>query len=220
MRDTGIGVSAGFRERIFDSFTQADDAISRRHGGTGLGLTISRALALQMGGDLVLEDNAEGATFLFTLDVETAHPPAPVEVAEDLVCDLTAVRILVAEDNAINQLVVRAILEAAGMTLTMVDDGRAALAALKSERFDAVLMDINMPVMDGMTALAEIRRDLTGAATIPVIAVTASALAGDRERFLAMGFDDHLGKPIRPEELLTAIAMAIQPSASLIRKAG
>lgn len=220
VRDTGIGVSAGFRERIFDSFTQADDAISRRHGGTGLGLTISRALALQMGGDLVLEDNAEGATFLFTLDVETAHPHAPVEVAEDLACDLTAVRILVAEDNAINQLVVRAILEAAGMTLTMVDDGRAALAALKSERFDAVLMDINMPVMDGMTALAEIRRDLTGVATIPVIAVTASALAGDRERFLAMGFDDHLGKPIRPGELLTAIAMAIQPSASLIRKAG
>lgn len=220
VRDTGIGVSAGFRDRIFDSFTQADDAISRRHSGTGLGLTISRALALQMGGDLVLEDNETGTTFLFTLDVKTAQQPAPVEDTEDQAFNLTAVRVLVAEDNAINQLVVRAILEAAGMTLTMVDDGQAALAALKAERFDTVLMDINMPVMDGMTALAAIRRGQGGDPSIPVIALTASAMAGDRERFLAMGFDDHLGKPIRPDELLTAIAMAIQSAAAPVRKVG
>ena len=220
VRDTGIGISAGFRDRIFDSFTQADDAISRRHGGTGLGLTISRALALQMGGDLVLEDNAEGATFLFTLDLEVAEQPAPAEETEAVVDDLAAIRILVAEDNAINQLVVRAILEAAGVHLTMVDDGQAALTALKNEPFDAVLMDINMPVMDGMTALAEIRRGAAGVRSIPVIALTASALAGDRERFLAMGFDNHLGKPIRPYDLLNAIASAIQPTAPAIRKAG
>ena len=211
--DTGVGVPAAFRDRIFDSFTQADNAISRSHGGTGLGLTISRALARQMGGDLVLEPGT-GAAFVFTLAAApVAAPPAAAEPQgqDEDGPDLDALQVLMAEDNAINQVVVRAMLEATGVVLTIVDDGQAALDALKVETFDAVLMDINMPVMDGITALAAIRAGAAGDPSTPVIALTASAMAGDRERFLAMGFDDHLGKPVRPLDLLSAIGGAVRP---------
>uniref|UniRef100_B0SYW3 histidine kinase n=1 Tax=Caulobacter sp. (strain K31) TaxID=366602 RepID=B0SYW3_CAUSK len=215
--DTGIGVTAEFHDRIFDSFTQADNAVSRSHGGTGLGLTISRALARQMDGDLTLEHGASGATFVFTLRAQAMAAPAAsedeVEVEDHDAPDLSALRILMAEDNAINQVVVRAMLEATGVTLTIVDDGQAALDALAVSTFDAVLMDINMPVMDGITALGVIRAGAAGPAAIPVIALTASAMSGDRERFLAMGFDDHLGKPIRPGDLLSAICAAVRPKA-------
>ncbi len=209
--DTGVGVPAAFHARIFDSFTQADNAVSRSHGGTGLGLTISRALARQMGGDLVLEP-AAGAAFLFTLPAApVAAPPVLAEPEPDEAgAGLDALRVLVAEDNAINQIVVRAMLEATGVALTIVDDGRAALEALKVGAFDAVLMDINMPVMDGITALAAIRAGAAGDPSTPVIALTASAMSGDRERFLALGFDDHLGKPIRPRDLLAAIDGAVR----------
>jgi CheY-like chemotaxis protein/nitrogen-specific signal transduction histidine kinase len=213
--DTGVGVDADFHDRIFDSFTQADNAVSRSHGGTGLGLTISRALARQMDGDLVLESGAlkDGAAFAFTLRaVPIAAPAATADEVEDQDApDLDSLRILMAEDNAINQVVVRTMLEATGVALTIVDDGQAALHALKAETFDAVLMDINMPVMDGITALNAIRAGVAGDPAIPVIALTASAMSGDRERFLAMGFDDHLGKPIRPAELLSSICTAVRP---------
>jgi signal transduction histidine kinase/ActR/RegA family two-component response regulator len=210
--DTGAGIDAQVHDRIFESFTQADNAVSRSHGGTGLGLTISRALARQMGGDLVLESGVGGAAFLFTLRaVPIAAPAAPPEAAEDQDGpDLGDLRILMAEDNAINQVVVRTMLEATGVVLTIVDDGQAALDALKVETFDAVLMDINMPVMDGITALAAIRAGQGGDPAIPVIALTASAMSGDRERFLAMGFDDHLGKPVRPIDLLSSICAAVR----------
>jgi signal transduction histidine kinase/CheY-like chemotaxis protein len=213
--DTGVGGDADIHDRIFDSFTQADNAVSRSHSGTGLGLTISRALARQMDGDLVLESGAlkDGAAFAFTLRaIPVAAPAATADEVEDQDApDLDSLRILMAEDNAINQVVVRTMLEATGVALTIVDDGQAALHALKAETFDAVLMDINMPVMDGITALNAIRAGVAGDPAIPVIALTASAMSGDRERFLAMGFDDHLGKPIRPAELLSSICTAVRP---------
>jgi signal transduction histidine kinase/ActR/RegA family two-component response regulator len=211
--DTGVGVEADVHERIFESFTQADTAISRSHGGTGLGLTISRALAHQMDGDLILEDGVDGAAFVFTL--RAVPITAPAVLVEDVegqdAPDLDTLRILMAEDNAINQVVVRAMLEATGVVLTIVDDGQAALEALKLGSFDAVLMDINMPVMDGIAALGAIRAGAAGDPAIPIIALTASAMSGDRERFLAMGFDDHLGKPIRPLDLLSSICGAVRP---------
>ncbi len=212
--DTGIGVTAQFHDRIFDSFTQADNAVSRSHGGTGLGLTISRALARQMNGDLTLEHGAGGAAFVFTL--RAAPIAAPFVVDEDAdqdddAADFGDLRILMAEDNAINQLVVRTMLEATGVALTIVGDGQAALEALRVGAYDAVLMDINMPVMDGITALGAIRSGAAGDPAIPIIALTASAMSGDRERFLTMGFDDHLGKPIRPADLLSAISAAVRP---------
>ncbi len=212
--DTGVGVDADFHDRIFDSFTQADNAVSRSHGGTGLGLTISRALARQMDGDLMLENGTGGATFAFSLRAAPIAAPAPSEddeTQDEAAPDLESLRVLMAEDNAINQVVVRTMLEATGVVLTIVDDGQAALEALKREAFDVVLMDINMPVMDGMTALGAIRAGAAGDPAVPVIALTASAMSGDRERFLAMGFDDHLGKPIRPMELLSSICGAVRP---------
>ncbi|MBO9707698.1 MAG: response regulator [Caulobacter sp.] len=213
--DTGIGVTNAFHDRIFDSFTQADDAVSRSHGGTGLGLTISRALARQMGGDLKLESGRDGASFVFTLNAQVLAAPdaGPIDEreGEDDLPDLSKLRVLMAEDNAINQVVVRTMLEATGLSLTVVENGAAAVESLRIGGYDLVLMDINMPVMDGITALSTIRAGQAGDAELPVIALTASAMAGDRERFLAMGFDDHLGKPVRPMELLTAIACASRP---------
>jgi signal transduction histidine kinase/ActR/RegA family two-component response regulator len=210
--DTGVGVAAQFHDRIFDSFTQADNAVSRSHGGTGLGLTISRALARQMGGDLTLERGAGGgSTFVFTFRAAPIAARAPLredDGADQAAPAFDSLRILMAEDNAINQVVIRTMLEATGASLTIVDEGLAALDALRIGAFDMVLMDINMPVMDGVTALAAIRAGEAGDPAMPVIALTASAMAGDRERFLAMGFDDHLGKPIRPVELLSAIGAA------------
>lgn len=210
--DTGPGVPAGAAERVFDSFTQADQTISREHGGAGLGLSIARALARQMGGDLVLAPSERGACFDFTFTAPACA--APIALAQDVESnaeDLEQIQVLMAEDNAINQLVVRTMLEPLGVALTVVDNGQEALKAMGERRFDCVLMDINMPVMDGITALEAIRDGRTGNPAMPVIALTASAMSGDRERFLGLGFDDHLGKPVKPVDLITAIARAVNP---------
>ena len=210
--DTGPGVPAGAAERVFDSFTQADQTISREHGGAGLGLSIARALARQMGGDLVLAPSERGACFDFTFTAPACA--APITLAQDVEPNaesLEQIQVLMAEDNAINQLVVRTMLEPLGVALTVVENGQEALNAMGERRFDCVLMDINMPVMDGITALEAIRDGRTGNPAMPVIALTASAMSGDREHFLGLGFDDHLGKPVKPVDLITAIARAVNP---------
>lgn len=215
VRDTGPGVPPEAVDRVFESFTQADDTVSRRHGGAGLGLSIARALARQMGGDLILAPSDRGARFIFSLRAPVVSAP-PVAAREPEPADeapLSAIRVLMAEDNAINQLVVKAMLETTGLSLTVVDNGKAALEALAERAFDCVLMDINMPVMDGITALKAIRTGATGDAALPVIALTASAMAGDRERFLELGFDEHLGKPVNPAALITAILQTVRADA-------
>ena len=214
VRDTGPGVPPQAAGRVFESFTQADDTISRSHGGAGLGLTISRALARQMGGDLTLAPSESGACFVLSIRVPGAQPQMPADLVRDSEPSMTSVRVLMAEDNAINQLVVRAMLEATGLSLTVVDDGQQALEAMARGGFDCVLMDINMPVMDGITALEAIRSGAAGDPNLPVIALTASTMAGDRERFLNLGFSDHLGKPVKPVDLIQAIARAVSPDAS------
>lgn len=218
VRDTGPGVPPEATDRVFESFTQADDTISRRHGGVGLGLTISRALARQMGGDLTLEPSDTGACFAFSIRAPIAEPQLAANPAEDE-CEgaMASIRVLMAEDNEINQLVVQTMLEATGLSLTVVDNGQAALDAMADGHFDCVLMDINMPVMDGITALEAIRAGAAGDPSLPVIALTASTMAGDRERFLEMGFNDHLGKPVKPAALINAIAHAINPDAPRAR---
>ncbi|WP_419320346.1 response regulator [Caulobacter sp. ErkDOM-E] len=209
VRDTGPGVPPEAAGRVFESFTQADDTISRRHGGAGLGLTISRALARQMGGDLTLAPCDSGACFIFSIRAPEAEPLQATEATQDDEASMTSVRVLMAEDNAINQLVVKTMLEPTGLSLTVVDNGQVALEAMAGGGFDCVLMDINMPVMDGITALGAIRSGAAGDPNLPVIALTASTMAGDRERFLKMGFNDHLGKPVNPAALITAIARAV-----------
>ncbi len=220
--DSGPGVPDHARERVFDSFTQADETVSRDYGGAGLGLSIARALARRMGGDLTLAPSQTGARFVFRFEAAeaVAREAEPRDMPENAP-PLDQVRVLIAEDNAVNQLVVRAMLEPLGVVLTVVDNGQDALEAMGDARYDCVLMDINMPVMDGVTALEAIRAGRVGAKPPPIIALTASAMAGDRERFLEMGFDDHLGKPIRPAELVMAIASAVDgaPRAGTMRGA-
>lgn len=208
--DTGPGVPAEAADRVFDSFTQADETISRGYGGAGLGLAISRAVARQLGGDLVLAPSAVGACFVLSIRAPLALAPTKPEPEVDDEA-LGQIHVLMAEDNAVNQLVVRTMLEPAGVALTVVENGQEALEAMSQEHYDCVLMDINMPVMDGITALAAIRAGRAGDPGLPVIALTASAMAGDRERFLGLGFDDHLGKPVKPIDLITAIIRAVNP---------
>ncbi|WP_299015812.1 ATP-binding protein [uncultured Caulobacter sp.] len=219
--DSGPGVPDHARERVFDSFTQADETVSRDYGGAGLGLSIARALARRMGDDLTLAPSETGARFVFRFEAAeaVALETEPRDALEDVPA-LDQVRVLMAEDNAVNQLVVRAMLEPLGVVLTVVDNGQDALEALGDARYDCVLMDINMPVMDGVTALEAIRAGRVGAQPPPIIALTASAMAGDREHFLALGFDDHLGKPIRPADLVMVIASAVDgTSAARLRGA-
>ena len=210
--DTGPGVPAEAIDRVFDSFTQADETISRGYGGAGLGLAISRAVARQLGGDLVLAPSVVGACFVLSIRAPLALAPITPEPAPEVDDEaLGQIHVLMAEDNAINQLVVRTMLEPAGVALTVVENGQEALEAMSQEHYDCVLMDINMPVMDGITALEAIRAGRAGDPGLPVIALTASAMAGDRERFLGLGFDDHLGKPVKPIDLITAIIRAVNP---------
>jgi signal transduction histidine kinase/AmiR/NasT family two-component response regulator len=206
--DTGEGLSEEVAGRLFEPFTQADASVNRQFGGTGLGLAISRRLARPMGGDLVLSSR-KGCGAAFSLELALPAADETVDGQDeggDEAMDLSGLRILVAEDNPHNQAVVRAYLAAIEADATIVGDGQQALEALRATPFDLVLMDAQMPVMDGMVATLAIRRGEAGDAAVPVIALTADAMAGDRERFLGAGFDDHIAKPIDPREFVSTIS--------------
>lgn len=209
VRDTGIGMDEVQQRRIFDPFRQADLSTTRRFGGTGLGLSISKQLVEGMGGKLGLESAVGvGTTFRFEIPFK-AHEPAE-QVGHDQATidsvDLVralGLRLLVAEDNPINARIAEGYLRSLGCETVAVENGKEALRALQvdSHGFDAVLMDINMPVMDGLTATAAIRELETEVSSIPVVAVTANAIQGDIDRCLANGMDDWLGKPFTRDQL-------------------
>jgi len=211
VRDTGIGIDAASVNRLFQRFEQADDSITRRFGGTGLGLSICRSLAQMMGGEISVQSTlGEGSVFRLELPLERAAQPggAPtVARTETRALDRT-IKVLLAEDHPTNQKVVSLILETAGIAPTVVGDGKQALEALARERFDAVLMDMQMPEMDGLTATATLRareRD-EGLARTPVIMLTANALDEHAAASREAGADMHITKPVRPDVLLAAIA--------------
>jgi signal transduction histidine kinase/CheY-like chemotaxis protein len=219
VRDTGIGMSAETQSRLFSKFVQADSSTTRRFGGSGLGLALSRGLVELMDGRITVESApGEGATFTFSVVVEpcaAVHTPAPR--AEDLT-PLTApddgpgegLRILAAEDNPVNQLVLRTLLAQIGIEVTIVDNGQLAVEAWQQGMFDLVLMDVQMPVCDGPTATREIRRLEAegGLHRTPIIALTANAMAHQVEAYLAAGMDGHVAKPIRPDELFRELLSA------------
>lgn len=204
--DTGIGIPAEKLELIFAPFEQADSHITRRFGGTGLGLTISAALVRLMGGELqVVSTPGEGSTFRFTLPLErTAKQDLPDEAAAPAA--ISGLRILVAEDNRVNQLVFERLLKRQGHTVIIAGDGAEAVARFRdSGPFDLVLMDLQMPVLSGQEAVQAIREIEAGASRVPVIAITAHALNGDREACLAGGFDAFLAKPVQLQELVACL---------------
>lgn len=204
--DTGPGLTPEQQARLFHPFVQAEASTARRFGGTGLGLAICKQLSKMMGGDIVVESEpGRGSIFRVVLELPYAERTRAAP-AEDEAPGLTGRRILVAEDNVINQAVARAILEAAGAEIEVAEDGVQALDLLRSRPFDLVLMDVHMPHMDGIEALNRIRAGEAGAPDRPVVALTADAMSGDDARLLALGFDAVEPKPIRPATLITTLA--------------
>ena len=206
--DTGIGIPADKHQLIFDTFRQADGSIRRRHVGSGLGLTISASLIDLMRGSIGLESApGRGSTFSFTVPLSLASGSFPVDDTQNQAVHapparpaetaIAKLRVLLVEDNPVNQKLATVILKLEGHEVTVMGDGRAAVAAVREGSFDVVLMDVQMPEMDGFEATATIRaaeRD-TGQ-HIPIVAMTAHAMRGDREKCLAAGMDDYLSKPI------------------------
>ena len=204
--DTGIGIAPEGLQRMFEPFTQADVSTTRIYGGTGLGLAIARELVELMGGTIgAWSAPGEGSRFWFELTLghalleqapEAAPAPAPEETAW-----VTPPLVLVAEDSQVNQIVAARALERCGCHVEVVGDGRQALEALAAKRFDVVLMDCQMPELDGYQATAELRRRERPGMRVPVIAMTAQAMDGDRERCLGAGMDDFISKPMKFDAL-------------------
>jgi signal transduction histidine kinase/CheY-like chemotaxis protein len=234
VRDTGIGIPSAKLDSIFEAFAQADGSMTRRFGGTGLGLTISSRLAAIMGGGISVESRpGEGSCFHFTALVQQACEgglAALDDAVEQASRPLRALNILVAEDNLVNQKVVMRLLEKRGHRVTLAESGREAIEKLlqggyaqggyaqggfdqggyAQGGFDLILMDVQMPEMTGLEATEAIRRAERGSGRhIPILAMTAHAMKGDRERCLASGMDGYVSKPIRSQELLDALHQVI-----------
>jgi signal transduction histidine kinase/DNA-binding response OmpR family regulator len=213
--DTGVGIPEDKRKDIFQSFLQADDSITRKYGGTGLGLAICQLLVELMGGELSLRsEEGRGSTFSFTSDLKVGDPAAVERErreAEIPAPSIPPMSVLLADDNPLNRELASTLLTEQGHRVLAVKNGIEALNALRETPFDLVLMDIQMPIMDGISATRAIRDPNSGATdpNIPIVALTAHALKGDRERFLEAGMNDYIAKPIKMRDFYNTIARAI-----------
>ncbi len=215
--DTGIGFDKETGRRLFQRFIQADTSITRRFGGTGLGLAICRGLIEAMGGGMNWESEpGEGSTFIVRIPLEREEAPALVATADqspetDTTGQEAPLRILAAEDHPTNQKVLRLILEPLGVDLTVCDDGMAALKAYQANHFDVILMDMQMPVMDGLSATQAIREHekAHNLPSTPIVMVTANAMRQHRDQAIEAGANSHLAKPFTPVSLMNAIEAAL-----------
>jgi len=213
--DTGIGIPPAHADRLFEPFHQVESSNTRSYGGTGLGLAICKRLVEMMDGTIGFESTpGQGSSFSFTAVLrpsDRADQPTPrlseTGTVENL---LSGIRVLLAEDNDINRQVSQEVLEQAGATVRIAVNGRQAVEATETEPFDVVLMDIQMPDMDGLTATREIR-DRAATATLPIIALTANAMAEDRRKCLQAGMNAHISKPIRPRGMYETILRLVRP---------
>jgi signal transduction histidine kinase/DNA-binding NarL/FixJ family response regulator len=221
--DTGIGIDPAALDRLFEPFTQADASTTRSFGGTGLGLAIARELIEMMGGTIGAKpsDTGRGSTFWFELALGTpaepgdrAHQPDTSSTTFEPLW-LNPPLVLVAEDNPVNQIVAVAALKRCGCRVEVVSDGRHALDAVALDTYDAILMDCQMPDMDGYEATAQLRSRENGGRHIPVIAMTAHAMDGDRQKCLDAGMDDYISKPLRRDQLVEVLRTWIAPDAEL-----
>ncbi len=213
VRDSGIGISAERLELMFNAFQQADSSISRRYGGTGLGLPIARTLAERMGGTLRAQSE-EGRGSVFTLEIplalykqalpELAPPRAPTGSGHG-----EGRNVLLVEDNPVNQTVIEAMLRSLGFTVSVASDGAQAVRSAESLIFEAILMDCRLPIIDGYEATRQIRQ-LPGCQDVPIIALTANALQGDREACLSAGMNDYLAKPFKRTDLQQILQRWVQ----------
>jgi two-component system sensor histidine kinase/response regulator len=213
VQDSGIGISPEQIDMLFQPFTQADTSTTRRFGGTGLGLSICRGLVENMGGRIWVESKiSSGSTFFFTakLGIGTGSAAVLVSASELNRVRLRGVRILLVEDNAFNQQVISEILAESGLLVDTANNGLEALRQLDMQRYDAVLMDIQMPVMDGYTACQLIRQN-PAFKVLPIIALTANVLQSEKVRCEQVGMNDHLAKPIDPELLFASLLRWIKP---------
>ncbi|WP_431854709.1 PAS domain S-box protein [Azospirillum sp.] len=205
--DTGIGVPDAVRPHLFTEFFQGDSSITRRFGGTGLGLAICRRIVGLMGGEIGVDSRpGGGSAFWFTVPLEAAAAPGAADAPEPVAVRLRPLRVLLAEDNPVNRKVAVALLTRQGHAVTVAGDGAEALDRVRGERFDVVLMDMQMPRMDGLEAARRIRTLPGTRGAVPIVALTANALAGDAERCLAAGMNDYVPKPVVPEALAAALA--------------
>ncbi|MDX2192577.1 MAG: PAS domain-containing protein [Gemmatimonadales bacterium] len=218
VEDSGIGLAPAAAARLFQPFEQADASTTRRYGGTGLGLTICRQLVAMMGGTIgVTSEEGIGSTFTFTVRLGRAEDagapeaavaaPAPVTTG----AALAGARVLLAEDHPINRMVALELLQPLGVLVDVAEDGAQAVQAAGRTAYDLVLMDCQMPVLDGFEAATAIRAAEGAGRRVPIVALTANAMRGDRERCLAAGMDDHVAKPVTRQALLEALGRWLGP---------
>ncbi|MGZ9113190.1 MAG: ATP-binding protein [Brevundimonas sp.] len=208
--DTGIGIAPDKIGQLFDRFTQADASTTRVYGGTGLGLAISRRLIEMMGGQIGADSTpGEGSTFWFTIPMHRAEAGGVQDSPADMIIP-TGLRVLMADDAAANRELVAAIMDGLGVNLDTVCDGAQAVEAARSGSYDLILMDVHMPVMDGLTATRMIRAMVGAAARTPIVALTANVQPEHVERCMAAGMDGHVGKPIQIAQLLDVMKRASQ----------
>jgi len=217
VQDTGIGISPEQQEKLFSAFSQADSSITRRYGGTGLGLSLCRKLTNLMGGEIWCEsETGKGSTFFFTVklgsvDVDSDHkitkntPDIQQIKEQEIMKPYKKCKVLLVEDNSVNQLVAKRLLEQAGLDVDIAENGIEALEALKKKRYDLVLMDIQMPEMDGLTATKFIREQ-NDLSWMPIVALSAHAMNEDRQKSLDAGMNAHMIKPIDSPVLFSCIA--------------
>jgi CheY-like chemotaxis protein len=222
VRDTGIGISSEAVGRLFTPFEQADGSTTRKYGGTGLGLSITRSLAELMGGQAGGESiEGLGSTFWFTAWLKKAGTHQVVQVENDAKAFIEALRadfagsvVLLVDDEMINREIAGELLSEVGLVVAFAENGEEAVALCREQRFAMICMDMQMPVMDGLTATAAIRQ-LPDYATTPILAMTANAFAEDRAICLAAGMDDFIPKPLDPDQVFATIYRCLQAAQAL-----